>query len=199
MTLTSDLVLALAIGGPLTLLAVGVFAHAVLLARRPRLVGLEGVDGVLEALAAEPVEDLLAELHQEIDELRTQLAGQRSTLEHLLSEGTRQARAAVAPPPAARPTASPVTTVPRAARETEPAPALATSARQMVVGGRARVSQPAAIEAPQAFVPAPAAGGLRAAVSQLAAEGLSDRAIARRLHVGLEEVRVARLRGGLPQ
>ena len=199
MTFTSDLVLALAIGGPLMLLAIGVLAHAVLLVRRPPVVGLEGMDDVLDALAAEPVEDLLAELHQEIHELRTQLAGQRSTLEHLLSEGTRQARAAAVPQPASRPVASPVATVPRAARETEPAPALATDARPVVLGGRARAMQFAAAEAPQLFATAPAAGGLRAAVSQLAAEGLSDRAIARRLHVGLEEVRVARLRGGLAQ
>ncbi len=200
MTLTSELLVPLSIGGPLTLLAIGVLAHAVLLARRPRLMGLEGVDDVLEALAAEPVEDLFAELHQEIDDLRTQLAGQRGTLEQLLSEGSRQARATAATQPALRPSASAATGSPREARPSAAAPALATNGRPMVIGARpARAAQSAAVEASPTSESAPAVGGLRAAVSQLAAEGLSDRAIARQLHVGLEEVRVARLRSGLAQ
>jgi DNA-binding NarL/FixJ family response regulator len=37
---------------------------------------------------------------------------------------------------------------------------------------------------------------LRGSVTRLAAEGLSDRAIARQLHVGLEEVRMTRARTG---
>jgi DNA-binding NarL/FixJ family response regulator len=37
---------------------------------------------------------------------------------------------------------------------------------------------------------------LRSAVARLVAEGLSDRAIARQLHIGLEEVRMARTRTG---
>lgn len=37
---------------------------------------------------------------------------------------------------------------------------------------------------------------LRSAVARLVAEGLSDRAIARQLHIGLEEVRMARARTG---
>lgn len=37
---------------------------------------------------------------------------------------------------------------------------------------------------------------LRGAVARLVAEGLSDRAIARQLHIGLEEVRMARTRSG---
>jgi len=202
-TLTSELLVPLSIGGPLTLLAIGVLAHAVLLARRPAMTALEDVDEVLEALAAEPVEDLLIELHQEIDELRSQLAGQRSTLEQLLSEGTRQARAATAPEPASRPTTPRVAPMTRDARAATSAPALATNARPMVLGARsartAPSAQSAAAEASHAFDTPPAAGGIRAAVSQLAAEGLSDRAIARRLHVGLEEVRVARLRAGVAQ
>ena len=200
MTFTSELLVPLSIGGPLTLLAIGVLAHAVLLARRPASTGLEGVDDVLEALAAEPVEDLFNELHQEIDDLRTQLAGQRSTLEQLLSEGTRQARAAVAPQPASRAAAAPVSAMPRDVRPSAAPPARSPERQPVVLGARAAyTTQPAAMEAPRGFEGPPAAGGLRTAVSQLAAEGLSDRAIARRLHVGLEEVRVARLRSGLAQ
>jgi DNA-binding NarL/FixJ family response regulator len=40
------------------------------------------------------------------------------------------------------------------------------------------------------------ASELRAAVQDLAAEGLSDRSIARRLRIALEEVRLARASGG---
>lgn len=49
---------------------------------------------------------------------------------------------------------------------------------------------PAAAGAP-ATPPGADAGDLRGAVQRLSAEGLSERAIARRLHVGLEEVRLA--------
>lgn len=49
------------------------------------------------------------------------------------------------------------------------------------------------------FVSAPsgtrATRTLRVDVAELAAEGLSDRAIARELNIGLEEVRIARMRG----
>jgi hypothetical protein len=41
----------------------------------------------------------------------------------------------------------------------------------------------------------PAPGDLRGQIRLLAAEGNSDRAIARRLGIGLEEVRIARMRG----
>ena len=46
-----------------------------------------------------------------------------------------------------------------------------------------------------AMLEAPAATGLRAQIAGLAEAGMSDRAIARELHIGLEEVRIARMRG----
>lgn len=59
--------------------------------------------------------------------------------------------------------------------------------------------QPAPLEAPayQPSMTPPA--DLHRAVQQLTAEGLSDRAIARRLHVGLEEVRLVRSNPGTSQ
>lgn len=50
---------------------------------------------------------------------------------------------------------------------------------------------------PQSLTSAPTFGAvnLRGAVGQLLAEGLSDRSIARRLGVGIEEVRAARMNG----
>ena len=36
---------------------------------------------------------------------------------------------------------------------------------------------------------------IRSQIAELADEGLSDRAIARELHIGLEEVRIARMLG----
>ena len=50
---------------------------------------------------------------------------------------------------------------------------------------------------PATVAPSPSGANLVYAVSQLVAEGLSDRSIARRLSVGVDEVRVARAaRGG---
>lgn len=37
--------------------------------------------------------------------------------------------------------------------------------------------------------------GVRSQIAQLAEAGMSDRAIARELHIGLEEVRIARMVG----
>ena len=91
-----------------------------------------------------------------MQDIKTQLARQRGTLERLLADPGGEELSAAAPP---------VT-----------APVRATAA------GYA----PAAAAAPD----------LRHVVAQLVAEGLSDRAIARRLHVGVEEVRVARTRAG---
>lgn len=67
---------------------------------------------------------------------------------------------------------------------------------------RAAAGTPAPVAAPVAVpvaVPDMAStpgGDLRHAVDQLVAEGLSDRSIARRLRIGLEEVRMARGRPG---
>src|SRR5690606_2799862 len=41
----------------------------------------------------------------------------------------------------------------------------------------------------------PALSGMRAQIARLAEAGMSDRSIARELHIGLEEVRIARMRG----
>lgn len=59
---------------------------------------------------------------------------------------------------------------------------------------RAATGAPAPVAA--SAVAATPGGDLRLAVDQLVAEGLSDRSIARRLRIGLEEVRMARGRPG---
>ena len=68
-----------------------------------------------------------------------------------------------------------------------PAPALEPQAPAGAPGTAPEVEARAA---------APSGADLRAAVDQLLAEGLSDRAVARRLRIGLEEVRLARQRAG---
>ena len=78
-----------------------------------------------------------------------------------------------------------------AARYSSPAPALASPPAP---ASTAAIAAPPI--APAAAGPSPPAGELRAAVGQLVAEGLSDRAIARRLRIGLEEVRLARMGQG---
>ena len=153
MNLHTGLTLTLLVGLPLMLLAIGVLAHAFLLARRP---GLDPTDLALEALVKDSGEDLIAELRNSVQDIKAQLARQRGTLERLLADPTGEELPAAAQPAAA------------------PLPATA--------GG---------------YTPgAGAAPDLRHVVAQLVAEGLSDRAIARRLHVGVEEVRVARARAG---
>ena len=153
MNLHTGLTLTLLVGLPLMLLAIGVLAHAYLLARRPRL---DPTDLALEALVTDSGDDLIAELRNSVQDIKSQLARQRGTLERLLADPTGEELTA-APSPAIAP-------LPVAATGYAPGPGAATD--------------------------------LRHVVSRLVAEGLSDRAIARRLHVGVEEVRVARTRAG---
>jgi hypothetical protein len=137
-TLELALAVTLLIGVPLMLLAIGVLAHAYLLAR-PR--GSSITEAHVEAMVADSVEQLLKQL--------------------------RTAPSAVAPEPAAL-WAAPIE------------------------------AAPARIAVPVSTATSPSGANLARAVSQLVNEGLSDRSIARRLSVGIDEVRVARtaLRGG---
>lgn len=57
-------------------------------------------------------------------------------------------------------------------------------------------SPPAEPQVPPGVPARPAASELQTAIAGLVAEGLSDRAIARRLSIGMEEVRLARLSPG---
>ncbi|MEE8421789.1 MAG: hypothetical protein V3S31_03320 [Dehalococcoidia bacterium] len=57
-------------------------------------------------------------------------------------------------------------------------------------------SPPAEPQMAPAAAARPAASELQASIARLVAEGLSDRAIARRLSIGMEEVRLARLSPG---
>jgi len=153
MNLHTGLTLTLLVGLPLMLLAIGVLAHAYLLARRPRL---DPTDLALEALVTDSGEELIAELRNSVQDIKAQLARQRGTLEQLLANPTDE--------------------------EASTAPTQATAPLPATAAGYA-----------------PAAGAatdLRHVVAQLVAEGLSDRTIARRLLVGVEEVRVARARAG---
>lgn len=155
----SVLLISIAIGVPLMLLALGVLYHAYLLGRQPA-----DLDTHVEQLATDP-DEVMRGLQRSMNDIRGELTRQRSSLREMLSDAQPAAETAA---PAATPAMAP-TPMP------EPAPAMA---------------------------PAPAlpidrtAGELRAAVHDLAAEGLSDRSIARRLRIGLEEVRLARASGG---
>ena len=109
----------------------------------------------------------------EIDEVDEQLARQREALQSLLSEA-RQSLESMAPAEGASPFITPTTPQARtpAARTREPLPA----------PGRA---------------PGGPEGDVRGTIRRLAAEGLSERSIARRLRVGLEEVRMVTRRGSV--
>lgn len=156
------LLMSVAIGTPLMLLALGVLYHAYLLGRQP--VDLETH---VEQLATDPTE-VMRGLQRSMNDIRGELTRQRASLREMLSD-TQPAMAGARTP-------------------THAAPVMALAA-------------PVALPPEVIPFPTPAApslpidrtsGELRAAVRELAAEGLSDRSIARRLRIGLEEVRLAR-------
>ena len=152
----SVLLVSIAIGVPLMLLALGVIYHAYLLSRHPA-----DLETHVEQLATEPSEVMLG-LQRSINDIRGELTRQRTSLREMLSDGPG------CPPPARR-RWPPLRRLPSPPRRCPPAPVLPID----------RTS-----------------GELRAAVQDLAAEGLSDRSIARRLRIGLEEVRLARTAAG---
>ena len=189
------LVLSVAIGLPLLLLALGVLYHAYVLGQQQQAAEFDDLSAHVETLATESTDALLIDLRDAVEHMQGQLARQRESLADLLSEDARPTRgplvAASAMTPAMAPAMQPVIPMPSlrpAAPEPVQAPMMAAEPR------------PAA----GSFVPnsrmAPAmpstAGSLTGAVADLVADGLSDRAIARQLGIGLEEVRMARMRMG---
>lgn len=157
------LLVTLAVGVPLMLLALGVLYHAYLLSRQPQ----DFLESHVDALATESAEELLLALQETVDEMQHQLASQREALAGMLSG--------------------------------EPRPTFATALagasyfdRPMAAGDF--VEQPAEI-AEQVMPVSRGMTSTRTRIADLSEDGLSDRAIARELHIGLEEVRIARLRG----
>ena len=155
----SVLLVSIAIGVPLMLLALGVIYHAYLLSRQP-----VDLDTHVEQLATTDPNEVMRGLQRSMNDIRGELTRQRTSLRDMLSDPQPAAVAASAPaaPPATAPMPEPPTPFP---------------ASPMLPIDRT-------------------AGELRGAVHDLAAEGLSDRSIARRLRIGLEEVRLARASGG---
>lgn len=173
------LLLSLAIGGPLLLLALAVLYHASLIARQdddwidspleddapvmsgsPTLTGLPGtaagasldmLDQHVTRLVTGSTDAMIARLEQMANDVREQLQVQHATLESLMSASTRP----IAQAPLPRAAGEPLTAMPMP-------PAIESRASQL---------------------------------SRLMAEGMSDRAIARQLRIGLEEVKIARSRG----
>ena len=154
----SVLLLSIAIGVPLMLLALGVLYHAHLLANQQS----SDLDAHVEQLAVNP-DEVLRGLQHSMQQVRGDLTRQRAALRQMMSE---------------------------AAREPEPEFAMASGAPVMPTAAPMPTPEPVPMvpELPLDRT----SGELRNAVSELAAEGLSDRSIARRLRIGLEEVRLAR-------
>ncbi|MEZ4502192.1 MAG: hypothetical protein R3C39_06175 [Dehalococcoidia bacterium] len=181
MTLSTALALTLLVGLPLVLLAAGVLWQAYLLAtRQPEAPAVDPTDAALRAMATASVDDLLLEIQRAIDELQGQVSSQRRTLEGLMS--------APAPAPLATAVAAPAAAAPTPAPAPAPTPPVAPVAPPPASAPMAAASSTAE------RVPT----SLHLQLDQLLAEGLSDRAIARRLQVGLEEVRMARSLRGRP-
>lgn len=170
--MNSTLLIGLAVGIPLLILGVGLLLNAYLLIARAR--GSTLTIDSLDALATESMDKLLIELQRSVGEIRGQLASQRATLAALLSDSGAYANGAgaQAPLPAALQGAA-IASPPVVPASTQPL-----------------------LEGVEAAVVAAASQELHSVVARLVAEGLSDRAIARRLSIGMEEVRLARLSPG---
>lgn len=147
------LLVSIAVGVPLMLIALGVLYHAYLFGRQP----VDALDEHVDSLATESAEELLFTLQEAVDQMQTQLAHQRDTLASMFSDRSL------------------------AGRDLRPALALD---RPMAAGEF--VQQMATPDAPM---------DIRDRIANLAEDGMSDRAIARELRIGLEEVRIARMRG----
>ncbi|MEE8336850.1 MAG: hypothetical protein V3R95_02185 [Dehalococcoidia bacterium] len=172
--MNSTLVIGLAVGIPLLILGVGLLLNAYLLIGRSRRV-TPATDS-LDALATQSMDKLLIELQRSVGEIRGQLASQRATLAALLSDGAAANGASAQAPP------------PRAAQGAQGAaiaspPVIPAETQPLIAGVEAAAVAVASQE-------------LHSMVGRLVAEGLSDRAIARRLSIGMEEVRLARLSPG---
>ena len=170
----SVLLLSIAIGVPLMLLALGVLYHAHLLANQQS----SDLSAHVEQLATNP-DEVLRGLQRSMEQVRGDLTRQRASLRQMMSDAARVPPMAAAPAMASgaplMPTQAPTAEFQMPAQ----APVPATEPIQLVPELRLDRTS----------------GELRTAVSELAAEGLSDRAIARRLRIGLEEVRLARANG----
>lgn len=171
----SVLLLSIAIGVPLMLLALGVLYHAHLLASQQS----SDLNAHVEQLATNP-DEVLQGLQRSMEQVRGDLTRQRAALREMMSDARR---------------------APVMATE----PAMASGAPVMPVQAPKPMLDPVSVQAPEPVQMVPelrldrTSGELRTAVSELAAEGLSDRAIARRLRIGLEEVRLARSSASRPR
>lgn len=166
--------LSLTIGLPIALLALGIFYHGYVIARQSLI---DPLDAHVAGLATNQADAMVGELQRSVDQIREQLIQQRQSLSSMLSDADRAATARSR----------------TAATAGAAFPARTPGARDPRVSGAPRpAAQAPVINEP----PLDPSADLRGTVSRLAAEGLSDRAIARQLHVGLEEVRMTRARTG---
>jgi len=201
------LLLSISIGGPLLLLALGVLYYAYVLGRQQAVEYDDQLGAHVEALATESTDALLIDLRDAVEHMQGQLSRQRESLAGLLSDDARTMRPAMA---ASAPLMAPLPSMPTTPERESPMRSPMQSAQPAREPLQPRFLAPTEPERPAAgsFVystrpaqPAPtgtqgAAGSLAQAVAGLLDEGLSDRAIARQLHIGLEEVRMARMRNG---
>lgn len=152
------LLIALTIGVPMMLLALGVLYHAYAVGHQP----VDLLEQHVDALATESAEELLFALQEAVDEMQEQLAHQRETLAAMLND------------------------------RNDPRVMLAAVVDRPMAAGEF-VSQTSQVSTLAPVIDVPR--DTRSQIAALAEDGLSDRAIARELQIGLEEVRIARLRG----
>lgn len=167
------LLVTLALGVPLMLLALGVLYHAYLFSRQP----MDLLEDHVDSLATESAEELLFALQEAVDEMQAQLVSQRETLAGMLSGGR---------PGGARDGLT--------GERLQPAFA-AVAPLSLDTFEDGTIDEDDDLPAAAGEFVSRGTSGVRSRIAQLADEGLSDRAIARELHIGLEEVRIARMSG----
>lgn len=191
---STALLLSITIGLPIVLLALGVFYHARVLAR-PALVDPLELH-VEQMVTTDHTEELLAELQSSMQAVRQQLSQQRQSLSGMLSDADHAPRGGI---PAMQSRSGMAAAQPRSGMAgAQPRSGMAEAqprTRAIASMDIAQGASPLTARIAEAQNADPAAE-LRSSVGRLVSEGLSDRAIARQLRIGLEEVRMARTRTG---
>lgn len=180
------LLLSITIGGPLLLLAVAVLYHAAMVARQQA--GLDSVLAQVDLAAAQSQAPTPTPIWREP---QRDVEAERDLLtEHVASLVTRSADALAERLEQAMAQMQEQLSQQRSTLET----LLSEPPRVPAVAGAASTLGRAAGE----HVHTSPSPSVSEQIARLIGEGMSDRAIARELRIGLEEVRIARSRGGRP-
>lgn len=213
MIVSDSILFGLSIGIPVALLALAIAYRTLSDSRQASRAAAEAKAAAAQQAEAEgKVDELLNELQTAVEDMRAQLTSQRETLEALKSDAGQPAIEAIATPAIAADDLDAIasriadTETPQtesATAEIEMAsiePAMSDDAVSAALEPVAITAEPTARAEVPPLTPAPPSPSAepkdtRTQVLAMLAEGLTDRQVARRLRIGVEEVRLI---AGLP-